>query len=240
MLLCLGTKALALRRSSPYPPRVIAPLAALLAAKAAFAAPQPAWQTRLAALQDEIAAAHAALPGDAAKRLHELAAQDQKIRYFWIDGQKDADAAGEHDAFMTAMNKAISDVDRYDTAQLKRLLEQYDWFAIDEFGAQADEDAWLLVQHADLEPAFQKEVLGRLGRLYASGRTSKHNYAFLYDRVAVAEKRPQRYGTQGDCKDGVWTPYPSEEPALLDDRRAAMGLESIAERPATLSPQYCR
>ncbi len=200
------------------------------------------WQAPLAALLHEVdTARHVEGLGpqqlrdkeQVKARLAELSALDQKVRRFWIDHQRDADAAGQHDEFMMTMNEVISDVDAYDTAQLKRLLRVYDWFTIDEFGPTADESGWLLVQHADLDPAFQKEVLARLARLYVSGRTSRSNYAFLYDRVAVAEGRAQRYGTQGACAKGRWTPDASEDPGLLDERRAAMGLEPIARHQAT-------
>jgi hypothetical protein len=50
--------------------------------------------------------------------------------------------------------------------------------------------------------------------------------AFLTDRILVAEGRPQRYGTQfGADEQGRRTLKPVEEPANLDKRRAAMGLE---------------
>ena len=42
----------------------------------------------------------------------------------------------------------------------------------------------------------------------------------LYDRVAVNEGRPQRYGTQGRCTGpGSWEPRPIEEAANVDARR---------------------
>jgi hypothetical protein len=40
----------------------------------------------------------------------------------------------------------------------------------------------------------------------------------------------QRFGTQGQCSGpGTWDPHPVEEPARLDERRRAVGLESLAE-----------
>lgn len=135
----------------------------------------------------------------------------------------------ERRARLKALDERIVAVDRRNTAELKGLLASRDWFTVDEFGAQADFDAWLLVQHADLDAAFQGDVLRRLERLAPSGRTSPANFAFLFDRVATREGRRQRYGTQGDCAGpGTWRPDEVEEPARVDERRAAVGLPPLA------------
>jgi len=209
----------------------------------AAAAPQPSWQDRLAALQAEIAqtrqegAAQPERPDDkewVKKRLASMVDFDQRVRNFWLDGFEEAAAAGQSEEFRVALNQAMSDVDRYDTAELKKLLAGRDWFTIDEFGEKADNDAWLLVQHADLDPAFQQDVLARLEKLYPSGRTSKRHYAYLYDRTATGAGKPQRYGTQGTCEGGVWRPDALEEPAAVDRRRAEVGLEPLAAYRASM------
>lgn len=78
--------------------------------------------------------------------------------------------------------------------------------------------------------AFQKSALVLLEGLLPAMDTQPQSYAYLYDRVAIAEKRPQRYGTQGRCTGPAkWEPYPSENPDGLDKRRAEVGLNSEAE-----------
>ena len=114
-------------------------------------------------------------------------------------------------------------VDRQCTAQLKELLRSREWIVISEFGEEADSNAWLIAQHADLDPEFQKQVLSVLERLYPVGETKPGNYAYLFDRVAVShydenQRRPQRYGTQG-------ADFPVEDPAHLDQRRKKLGLK---------------
>ena len=55
-------------------------------------------------------------------------------------------------------------------------------------------------------------------------------YALLYDRVATADKRLQRYGTQGRCVgEATWEPLPVEDPDHLDERRAKVGLGPEAD-----------
>ncbi len=122
-------------------------------------------------------------------------------------------------------------IDSANTKDLKDLLQIYSWFNVSAFGAQADRDAWLLVQHADLDLPFQRQVLTVLETLYPSGETSPSNYAYLSDRVASSfndpsQRKPQRYGTQGSCTGpGTWEPLPVEDPTNLDVRRKSVGLE---------------
>jgi hypothetical protein len=126
-------------------------------------------------------------------------------------------------------------IDRQNTADLKELLKIYPWFTISEFGTEASQYAWLLVQHADLDAPFQRQVLAILEPLAAKGETNPKNYAYLYDRVASsfqnpAERKLQRYGTQGECSGpGTWDPLPVQDPDKLDERRAAVGLPPMAE-----------
>lgn len=126
-------------------------------------------------------------------------------------------------------------VDQENTRDLKKLLEKYDWFRISDFGERADNDAWLLVQHADHDRDFQKLVLERLERLWKIGETAPPHYAYLFDRVAVSwgepsERRPQRYGTQGKCSGpGEWEPVPIDDVANVDKRRAEVGLPPMSK-----------
>ena len=126
-------------------------------------------------------------------------------------------------------------MDERNTSDVKDLLKIYSWFTISTFGTAADNNAWLLVQHADQDPQFQTSVLSILDRIWKVGETRSSNYAYLFDRVAASwrdasKRRPQRYGTQGACTGpGTWEPLPGEDPAHLDDRRASVGLGPESE-----------
>ncbi len=119
-------------------------------------------------------------------------------------------------------------IDRANTAELKDLLKIHGWFTISEFGKEADGNAWLLVQHADHDVAFQKQVLDILTELYPKGETSRSHYAYLWDRVAGHTGKKQRYGSQGTCTGpGTWELHDVEDPSGLDSRRASVGLPSM-------------
>jgi len=121
-------------------------------------------------------------------------------------------------------------VDQANTAWLKADLQATGWPRVSQMGKEADHAAWLLVQHADRDVPFQREVLTQLERLLPANDTSPKSYAYLHDRVAVAEKRPQRYATQGHCAEAkVWEPLPIEDPQNIDKVRAGVGLGTLAE-----------
>jgi len=166
-------------------------------------------------------------------RLGHMVEVDQYLRNFTMHDRGLSPA--ENVALNQQVANRMSAVDSVNTAELKNLLKTRSWITISEFGPDADRDAWLLVQHADNDPDFQRDVLQRLEPLLTTGETNHSNYAYLFDRVASsfskpAEQRPQRYGTQGRCTGpGTWTPYPVEEPEKLEERRRAVGLFPMAE-----------
>jgi hypothetical protein len=130
-------------------------------------------------------------------------------------------------------------IDCDNTAWLRGELANIAWFDIPTYGAEADNNAWLLVQHADRNPEFQREMLERLEKLPPEA-TSRKNLAYLHDRVARAAGKPQRYGTQGACQpDGTWVPHQTEDPANLDQRRQALGLDPIAKHAVDLAARAC-
>lgn len=145
-------------------------------------------------------------------------------------------SAEEKTYFKTEFLKRMILVDEKDTADVKGLLKVYDWFKISIFGAATDNNAWLIVQHADRDPGFQKEVLTKLELLYPVKETSPKNYGYLFDRVAASwgdpsKRQLQRFGTQGNCnpQTKIWEPLPCEDPANLDKRRAEFGMEPMSE-----------
>jgi hypothetical protein len=156
-------------------------------------------------------------------RSHHAAARE---RVSWAEGLSDPSRAY---AYAIIHSRGCT-VDEENTRWLKSQLDQGGWFTISKYGADADMAAWLLVQHADRDVAFQADVLRILEPFVATGETARISYAYLYDRVAVNSGRPQRYGTQGLCTAaGVWQPREVEQPEKLDERRAAVGLGPEAD-----------
>jgi hypothetical protein len=112
---------------------------------------------------------------------------------------------------------------------MKEILAQVGWPTKTLVGERASTAAWLLVQHADLDPAFQKQCLPLLEKAVANGEGSAKDLAYLTDRILVADGKPQRYGTQFHTVDGKLVPRPIEDEAHVDERRASVGLGTMAE-----------
>ena len=87
------------------------------------------------------------------------------------------------------------------TAALRELLENWDWIDRHRFGASVSSHAWILAQHADDHPDFQRMVLERVEPYLENGGVRPRDYAYLWDRVAVNTGALQRFGTQpmGAC-----------------------------------------
>lgn len=54
--------------------------------------------------------------------------------------------------------------------------------------------AWLLAQHADSDIAFQRLAKGLLEASVKAGIAAPRDLAYLADRIAANEGRPQEYG----------------------------------------------
>jgi hypothetical protein len=65
------------------------------------------------------------------------------------------------------------------------------------------------------------------------GRTSARHAAYLEDRIAMYEGRPQRFGTQwiDDSRDGRARPWKLAEPNRVNELRAEAGLGPLHPIP---------
>jgi len=115
------------------------------------------------------------------------------------------------------------------------IVTKYGWPGKSLVGEDGANAAWLLVQHADKDLAFQKDVLAKMEPMAKTEEVSPTDYGYMWDRIAVAEHRPQRYGTQFNDKQ---EPQPIEDEAHVDERRASIGLPSMAEYRAQMRKMY--
>jgi hypothetical protein len=61
--------------------------------------------------------------------------------------------------------------------------------------------------------------------------------SYLWDRIAMHEGRPQRYGTQSlPCADGQYRRWKTEDPEHLNERRAAIGMPPVDADPPETEP----
>jgi hypothetical protein len=125
--------------------------------------------------------------------------------------------------------KQLEAVDKDDTTWMKGVVDKFGWPGNSLVGKDGAQAAWLLVQHADQDHAFQKRCLQLMQEADKKGEVDKTDLAYLTDRVLVGEHKKQMYGTQLEDKNGAMVPSPIEDEVNVDKRRAAVGLGPLAD-----------
>src|SRR5579885_312530 len=157
--------------------------------------------------------------------------EDQKARKQLIDLQarqvgKDAEAVKK---VIDAATREMQEIDARNTAWMREVVDKHGWPGKSLVGKDGAMKAWLLVQHADQDRGFQKRCLKLLAGAVKKGEASPEHLAYLTDRVRVADKEKQVYGTQFHEVGGKMEPYPIEDEANVDQRRKEVGLQPLAE-----------
>jgi hypothetical protein len=143
----------------------------------------------------------------------------------------------------------MEDVHRRNARDLLALIRDYGWPSRSLVGEDGSHAAWLVLQHAIGEPEVQRGCLPLLRRAAEVGEATLAQVAYLEDRIAFFERRPQRYGTQFDWDErGMMNPWTVEDPEGVDVRRAEVGLPPLSERIAqvrketagAVPPDYAR
>lgn len=115
-------------------------------------------------------------------------------------------------------------------ALLTRVFDDVGWPGRRDFGDDGAGAAFLILQHAIGHPALQRRGLALLLDAIPEGQANPLDAAYLSDRIAVFEGRPQTFGTQFDWDvNGQLSPAPVHDAETLDERRASVGLPPIAE-----------
>ena len=160
-------------------------------------------------------------PKDVSERLVRLGALDQAPRRVVTTFDFSKIPEAERAAIRAAVGQRIAAVDAETQAALLALVPKEGWFLKSRYGEQAAQAAFLIVQHGP--EGLVARFLPILEPLVAAGEVPGTDYAMMFDKVAILRDLPQRYGTQFRCDFGKWRPYPVEDPARLDERRAAVG-----------------
>lgn len=128
-----------------------------------------------------------------------------------------------------AVVQEVEEADARSRARMKEIVAKHGWPGKSLVGEDGAFAAWLLVQHADREPEFQERCLPLLAEAVKKGEARGRDLAYLTDRVLVAQKKPQRYGTQARQEGGKFVPQPLENEAEVDKLRAEVGLMPLAD-----------
>lgn len=116
--------------------------------------------------------------------------------------------------------ETVFSVDADNVAWLKNVVAEVGWPGWSMAGEDGAHAAWLLAQHADRDPAFQRRCLDLITEAVEHGEASPVELAYLTDRVLLAEGQPQEYGTQAEGREDGYVPRRLRDPEHVDERRA--------------------
>jgi len=132
-------------------------------------------------------------------------------------------------------NTEMEQLHNHNADTLNNIIDEIGYPTIGKVGKEASEAAWIVIQHAIGKPEFMKKSLRMLEDAVNQNEASPVNLAYLSDRIATLEGRPQLYGTQFDWdKDGELSPQPYDDWGKVNDRRKLIGLTSLDEQTITM------
>lgn len=138
----------------------------------------------------------------------------------------------------------IGFIDRVHCDRLKEIVAHVGWPTREAVGLKATQGAYMVIQHAGHDNAFQNQCLSMMVDLVEQGELPASYVALLTDRIRVFQNQPQLFGTQmamARNELGVMVPTPTvaiEDPEHLDDRRELMGMPPHSEFVGAIALVY--
>ena len=135
-------------------------------------------------------------------------------------------------------NEAMEQLHNSNANVLNEIIDTIGYPTIDKVGKEAHEAAWLVIQHAIGQPGFMKKCAKLLSNAAGENKAALRNLAYLTDRIAVFEGKPQLYGTQFDWdENGTLNPNPFDDLTKVNQRRKSIGLNTLEEQTAIIRRQ---
>jgi hypothetical protein len=127
---------------------------------------------------------------------------------------------------LIVLSENIERIDKENIAVIDSLLQQGLPKGLSE---ESYKTIWIVIDHASLEK--QVQYLSIIEKMSSEGLIDVDNYAILFDRIAMKQNRPQRYGSQsvqfgtpGNMHLYIW---PVENAESLDSLRETVGMGPI-------------
>jgi hypothetical protein len=160
------------------------------------------------------------------KELLSVYEEDQGIRIKFMSIYKNPNSDRKK---IDSIGKIMNYKDSLNLIRVSKILDTKGWVGEDVVGEEANKTLFLVIQHADLQT--QQKYLPMMREAVKKGNASGANLALMEDRVALREGRKQIYGSQigmnRDTKQNYVSPL--EDPENVDQRRAKVGLQPIAD-----------
>lgn len=162
------------------------------------------------------------------KLLTEVLYKDQYVRLQMQELTKAVNNDGNAELIdsLIVLSENIERIDKENIAVIDSLLQQGLPKGLSE---ESYKTIWIVIDHASLEKQVQH--LSIIEKMSSEGLIDVDNYAILFDRIAMKQNRPQRYGSQsvqfgtpGNMHLYIW---PVENAESLDSLRETVGMGPI-------------
>ncbi|MBT1702856.1 DUF6624 domain-containing protein [Chryseosolibacter indicus] len=135
-------------------------------------------------------------------------------------------------------NEEMEKLHNQNAKGLEEIIDEIGYPTIDKVGKEASEAAWLIIQHSISQPNFMRKCAELLANAVSENKVDPRNLAYLTDRIAVLEGKPQSYGTQFDWDaNGELNPKPFDNLQKVNERRKAIGLNTLEEQTEIMRRQ---
>ena len=214
---------------------------AALAALAMFIAPPAQAQTATAPVTaEQLTSAFNERLAQGEDLVAEIAAMDargQFLRQLIIEGFHHEMSEQTRQSFIDGTRRHFDRIDRANSERLQRILRRISWSELTALSPRAADQAFSIISHSN-DVAFKRRMIAVFEPLARAREMPGERFAMLVDDVAQGEGRPQVYGTNFNCRDGVLQPNPTEAPDQLNARRAELGMNTIEEYAAVQRQMY--
>lgn len=135
-------------------------------------------------------------------------------------------------------NKEMEALHHRNARELEAIIDKIGYPTSEKVGEEASEAAWMIIQHSIGRPNFMRKGARLLAEAVEDNMADPKHLAYLTDRIAVYEGKPQRYGTQFDWdENGQMSPRSFDNLEQVNERRKKVGLNTLDEQIAIMRKQ---
>jgi len=125
----------------------------------------------------------------------------------------------------------MKDLHNKNAKTLNDIIDTIGYPTIDKVGTEANESTWLIIQHSIGQPEFMKKCAKLLEFAVNENKADPKDLAYLTDRIAVFEDKPQLYGTQFDWDaNRTLSPNKIDNINKVNERRKSISLNTLEEQ----------
>jgi len=135
-------------------------------------------------------------------------------------------------------NEEMKELHNKNAKILSDIIDKIGYPTIDKVGKEANEAAWLIIQHSIGQPEFMKRCAKLLVKAVSENKADPKSLAYLIDRIAVFEGKEQLYGTQFNWDEyGILSPNHCDDLTKVNERRKSIGLNTLEEQTEIIRKQ---